>query len=377
MNMATLKTLAMPSDSTTRTPEVDASPTDSVTTTADTGERPDWRGELERAAEAIAGARTLALVCHHTPDGDALGSMLALHHLAAANGCSVVSSWPEPFVVAPHYAFLPGLDLATKPGDYPAAPDVMVSVDCGSMGRLAELAEPARNAGQLIVIDHHASNTGYGQINVIDPDAAASAVVVRRLLARLGWPLNRDAATCLYTGVVCDTGRFQYESTTPEVFRLAAELSDFDLPIASMSRQLFEEHRLAYLRLAGTALQRAVLYPERRMVATWVTAEEMSANGVDIEETEGLIDLVRRTSEADVSCVLKESPEGVRGSLRAVSDFDVSAVARIFGGGGHRAAAGFTSPLPIPDVLATIRDAVPVVVGDSGPGPDHHGHVHP
>ncbi|MEO7836795.1 MAG: DHH family phosphoesterase [Acidimicrobiales bacterium] len=330
--------------------------------------------ELDRAAEAISGARTIALACHHTPDGDALGSMLALHHLAAEVGREVISSWPEPFVVAPHYAFIPGLDLATKPVDYPAAPDLMITVDCGSMGRLGELSAPARAARQLIVIDHHASNTGYGHINVIDPDAAASAVVVRRLLAKLGWALNRDAAVCLYTGLVCDTGRFQYESTTPEVFALAGELASFDLPIASMSRQLFDQHRLAYLRLAGIALQRAVLYPERRMVATWVTAEEMALNQVDIEETEGLIDLVRSTVEADVSCVLKESPEGVRGSLRAVSDFDVSAVARLFGGGGHRAAAGFTSQLSIPEVLEAIRDAVPVVP-PGHPQPAHHGHA--
>lgn len=334
----------------------------------------DWNLEIDRAVEAIAGATSLALACHHTPDGDALGSMLAVHHLAVANGRTVVSSWPDPFTVAPHYAFIPGLDLATKPADYPEAPDVMVSFDCGSMGRLAELSGPARAAHTLVVVDHHATNEGYGHINVIDPNAAASAVVVRRIVDRLGWELNREAATCLYTGLVCDTGRFQYDSTTPEVFALAAELATFDLPIASMSRQLFEQSRIAYLRIVGIALQRAVLYPERRMVATWVTASEMHANGVDIEETEGLIDLVRRTVEADVSCVLKESPEGVRGSLRAVSDFDVSAVARIFGGGGHRAAAGFTTTRSIPDVLATIRDAVPAADPDLAGLPEHHGH---
>lgn len=339
-----------------------------------TGTHPGWDAELDRAVEVIAAADSLALVCHHTPDGDALGSMMAVHHLAVAAGKSVISSWPEPFKVAPHYAFIPGLDLATKPADYPERPDVMVSFDCGSMGRLGGLSTPARAAGTLIVIDHHATNEGYGHINVIDEHAAASAVVVRRLIDRLGWALNRDAATCLYTGLVCDTGRFQHDNTTPEVFNLAAELAAFDLPIASMSRQLFEQHRLAYLRLAGTALQRALIYPERRMVATWVTAEELEANGVDIEETEGLIDLVRRTEEADVSCVLKESPEGVRGSLRAVSDFDVSDVARLFGGGGHRKAAGFTSQLSIPEVLAIIRDAVPVVE-PAGEGPIHHGHA--
>ena len=315
--------------------------------------------ELDRAAEAISSARSLALACHVAPDGDALGSMLALHRLSLAAGKESIASWPEPFVVGPHYTFLPGLDGATKPADFPAVPDVMVTFDCGSLERLGELAEPARAAGCLIVIDHHRTNDGYGAINVIDPDAAASAVIVRRLLDRLGWRLDRDAAICLFTGVVCDTGRFQYDNTTPEVFELAAELTSFGLPVAAINRQLFEEHRLAYLRLVAAALERAELDPDRRFVATWVTADDLEANGVGLEETEGLIDLVRRTTEADVSCVLKETPEGTKVSLRAVSDIDVGAIATSFGGGGHRAAAGFNDERPVPEVLDAIRDKLP------------------
>lgn len=316
---------------------------------------------LDRAAEAIAAAPALALACHHTPDGDAFGSMLALHHLALAAGKESVASWPEPFVVAPHYDFLPGLGLATKPADFPAAPDLMVTFDCGSIGRLGELGHAARNARQLIVVDHHSTNDGYGTINLIDPDAAASAVVVRRLLDRLGWALTRDAAQCLYTGLVCDTGRFQYDNTTPDVFSLAEELSTFGLPIGSMNRQLFEEHRLAYLRLAGAALQRAVYDGERRFVATWITADDLITHDVGLDETEGLIDLLRRATEADVSCVLKETPEGTKVSLRAVNEFDVGQVAIAFGGGGHKAAAGFCVDRPVEEVLAAIRESLPRV----------------
>jgi bifunctional oligoribonuclease and PAP phosphatase NrnA len=319
---------------------------------------------LDQAAEAIASAPSLALACHHTPDGDALGSMLALHHLALANGKQSVASWPEPFQVAPHYRFLPGIDLATKPADYPAAPDLMVTFDCGSVDRLAELGEAARRARALIVVDHHSTNDGYGTINLIDPDAAASAVVVRRLLDRLGWDLSREAALCLYTGLICDTGRFQYDSTTPEVFTLARELTSFDLPIGPMNRQLFEEHRLAYLRLAGAALQRAEYDGDRRFVATWVTAADLAEHGVGLDETEGLIDLVRRTTEADVSCVLKETPDGTKVSLRSVNGFDVGQIAIGFGGGGHKAASGFVSPTPIRVLLDEIRESLPRVATD-------------
>ncbi len=317
--------------------------------------------DLDRAAEAISSAGSLALACHVAPDGDALGSMLALHRLSLAAGKEAVASWPEPFVVGPHYTFLPGLEAATKPADFPAAPDVMVTFDCGSLDRLGELAGPAQAAGCLIVVDHHRTNDGYGAINVVDPDAAASAVIVRRLLDRLGWSLDREAAICLFTGLVCDTGRFQYDNTTPEVFELAAELTRFGLPVAAINRQLFEEHRLAYLRLVAAALDRAQLDVDRRFVATWVTADDLARYGVEMEECEGLIDLVRRTSEADVSCVLKETPAGTRVSLRAVSGFDVSTVAAGFGGGGHRASAGFTSERPVREVLEAIRERLPVV----------------
>jgi phosphoesterase RecJ-like protein len=315
--------------------------------------------ELQRAAEAIERAGSVALACHVMPDGDALGSMLALFHLCRAAGKPAVASWPAPFVVAPHYAFLPGLDACTKPADFPDAPEVMVTFDCGSIDRLAELAVPARAAGELVVVDHHATNTRFGTINLVDPEAAASAVVVRRLAAALGWPLNRDAAMCMYVGLVTDTGRFQYSNTTPEVFEMARELATFDLPIAAMSRHLFEEHRFAYLKLVARCLERAELDTARRFVATWVTMADLEEFGVELEETEGLIDLVRRTAEAEVSCVLKETPEGVRVSLRAIAEVDVAAIAREFGGGGHRFAAGFTASGTVGEVLEAIRSRLP------------------
>lgn len=314
--------------------------------------------ELQRAAAAIAGASSVALACHVNPDGDALGSMLGMFHLCRAAGKPAVASWPEPFVVAPHYTYLPGLDLMTKPADFPSAPDVMLTFDCGSLDRLGSLAAPAQAAAELIVVDHHVTNDRFGTINLIDVDAAATAVVVRALAAQLGWPLNAEAAVCLYTGIVTDTGRFQYSNTTPAVFALAGELSGFGLPIAAISRQLFEEHRFAYLQLVADCLGRAELDRELRLVSTSVTAADLRRRGVEIDEAEGLIDIVRRASEAEVACVLKEAPDGIRVSLRALSEVDVGAIALAFGGGGHRYAAGFTATGTVPAVLAAIKAAL-------------------
>src|SRR5262249_31352751 len=149
---------------------------------------------LTRAAEVIADAREVALACHVSPDGDALGSMLGLHHALRAAGITSVASFPEPFIIAPHYRELPGLDLLTPPDRFPREPSVMVTFDSGSLSRLGDLEGPAKSATELIVIDHHVSNQRYGTINVIDPESAASGVLVRRLIDRLGVPLTRDAA---------------------------------------------------------------------------------------------------------------------------------------------------------------------------------------
>lgn len=316
--------------------------------------------EIARAAEIVRGANHVALACHVQPDGDALGSMLAFHHLCRANGVASVASWGRPFVVAPHYGFLPGLHLATKPGDFPAEPDVMLTFDCGSLDRLGELGGPARAARELIVLDHHASNDRFGTLNVVDTSAAATAVVVRDLARALGWALTRDAAVCLYTGLVTDTGRFQYENTTPEVFELAAELAHFGIPTDEICRKLYEEHRFDYLRLVGAVLARAQLDRDIGFVATWITNFDLDGFGVTLDECEGLIDLVRRTTEADVACVCKESHEGVKVSLRSLagSNIDVGLIARRFGGGGHPYAAGFTAPYPVTGVLDGIRDEI-------------------
>lgn len=313
---------------------------------------------IAEAADAVRGADRIALACHVNPDGDALGSMLALLHVLRAAGHDVVASFPTPFNVAPHYRDLPGLDLLVPPADFPPEPDVMITFDCGSLARLGDLEPAAKGARQLVVIDHHVSNQCFGSINVVEPAAAASGVVVQELIDELGLPLNRDAAVCLYAALICDTGRFQYETTTPAVFDLARRLTEFDVPVPTLSRHLFEEHRFAYLQLLGEALGAAQLIREQRFVWTAVTQDMLRRHGVTIDEVEGLIDILRRAAEAEVTCVLKEEEDGsIRVSLRSLGGVDVHRVAEANGGGGHRFAAGFTSDLDIPTVVARITAA--------------------
>jgi len=314
--------------------------------------------DLAIAAALISAADQVALACHVAPDGDALGSMLALHHVLLAGGRDSVAGFAGTQVTGPHYRELPGLDLLTHPLQYPAEPEVMVTLDCGSLGRLGDLAINAKAAKELIVVDHHVSNTRYGSIHLVDPSAAASAVVVSRLIDALGLPLNQDAAICLYAGLVCDTGRFQYESTGTEAFELARRLVEFDVPIARLNRVLFEEHRLAYLRLVGDVLGRAQMVADKSFIWAAITEADLTQYDVTLEETEGLIDFLRQAKEAETSCVLKEAEGHVRVSLRSLGHVDVSAVAALFGGGGHRYAAGFTTTDPVPQVVETILRAL-------------------
>lgn len=317
--------------------------------------------ELQRAIKVIGSASQVALACHVSPDGDALGSMLGLHHALRAAGRDSVASFPDPFVVAPHYRELPGLDLLTEPGHFPVEPEVMVTFDCGSLNRLGGLVEPAKRAGELVVLDHHASNDRYGSINAVDPAAAATAVLVYRLIEQAPFlELDDRVAVCLYAGIVCDTGRFQYESTTEEVFDIARTLVGYGVPLAQLNRALFEEHRFPYLQLVGALLSRAVLVPDRHFVWVAITQADLRRHDVTLDETEGLIDLVRRTSEAEVSCVLKEEPDGsLRVSLRSLGAVDVCAIAQAQGGGGHRFAAGFTTDATVDATVARIIDALP------------------
>lgn len=315
---------------------------------------------LGEVADVVHGADRLALACHHHPDGDALGSMLAMLLLCEENGKESVASWPSPFVVGPHYEFLPGLDRCRPPAEFPSAPDVMITFDLNSTKRLGELAASARSARELVVLDHHPDSEAFGTVNHIDREAAATAVLVRRLADELGWHLTRDAALCLYVGLVTDTGRFRYPNTTPDVFHLAEELANYDLPIAEITRQLFEQHRFEYVQLVSMALARAELDREHGFMVAWITLDDLERYDVGFDETEGFIDQVRACAEADVACVLKEAPgEGTRVSLRSTGEVDVAALAADFGGGGHSFMAGFSTDEAIGDVIEAIRSRLP------------------
>ena len=324
--------------------------------------------EWSAALDALRDSDEVALLCHVGPDGDALGSMLGLGAALRARGTRVVASFGaatgEEFAVPSAYAFLPGLDLLVAPEGFPAAPPVLVTFDTGSVDRLGSLGDRVAAAGCCVVLDHHATNTRFGTVNLVDTCAAATAVVVVELLDRLGLPLTAEAAAPLYTGLVTDTGSFKYAATTPALHQLAARLLATGIRHDLISRAIWDTASLGYVRLLGDVCSRTELDPAAvrglGLVWTSITAEDLDRHGLGLADVEGVIDVVRTAQEAEVAAVLKGEPgsDAIRVSLRSQGAVDLGALCVPLGGGGHRYAAGFTSYAGFEATLRLLREAL-------------------
>ncbi|MDF2711616.1 MAG: family phosphoesterase [Nonomuraea muscovyensis] len=296
-----------------------------------------------RALELISGADEIALACHVSPDGDALGSMLATAFVLRSLGKRVVASFGDRHFAVPRLLrFLPGQEMLTPPGDFPAAPELMITFDSASPDRLGLLRSNVAAAREVIVVDHHPSSSGFGTLGLVDPKASATAMLVEQLIYRLGGTLDRDIATCLYAGLVTDTGSFRHSSTTPAAHQMAARLVATGLRTDEIARELWDRSPFGYLKVLAAAFDRVVL--DGALVWTYVTRVDRAAYGLPYAELEGIIDIVRRTDEAEVAAVLKEDDEGAwQVSTRSKGAVDVGALCAELGGGGHHTAAGFTS----------------------------------
>jgi bifunctional oligoribonuclease and PAP phosphatase NrnA len=314
--------------------------------------------ELDRAARVLAGATQVALACHINPDADAIGSMLGLASYLSSRGKKVVCSWGNhPFHLPRWMSILDGAGFLVKPERFPDAPELLVALDTAAPERLGVLSANAERAGEVIVVDHHRTNPGFGSIVVLDPDASSTAEIVFRLIERMGGELPDAAAASLYAGIVTDTGRFQYEATSPETLRVAAKLRSHPFDHARMSQVLFEDNSLASLRVLSVALARAVHDPEADMVWTYVTQTDLASASVGLADTDDLIDVVRSARDADVACVLKQQRDGrFKVSLRSRGGTDVGSAALAFGGGGHRLAAGYTSATGAEETVRALAD---------------------
>jgi bifunctional oligoribonuclease and PAP phosphatase NrnA len=325
---------------------------------------PDIEADWSRAVKILDGATEICLACHVRPDADALGSMLAVAHALRGRGARIVASFGDrPFEIPRILRFLPGTTLLRPPDQVPGRPAVMVTFDAASPDRLGLLEPNAAQADELIVLDHHASNTGFGTVNLVDPAAAATAVLACDLIDRIGAELSRDVALGLYAGLVTDTGSFKYPGTSPRVHQMAARLLDTGIEPGVVAHELWDRSPFAFLGLLSAALGRARLEPGvaagRGLVWTTVTRADRAPARLPFELAESVIDVVRRTDEADVAVVLKEDDDGRwQVSVRSKGTADVGRACVALGGGGHALAAGFTGSGTPDEVITALRKAL-------------------
>ncbi len=290
---------------------------------------------FKKVWEKIKKSDNIVLTAHVNPDGDALGSSLSLYPILK-NMKKNVKVFNASTPLPQYLDFLPNFNKVVN--NLPKKIDLMISFDCGSFDRLGIEKTP----GFLINIDHHISNTSYGDINIVDSNAASSSQVVYNLLKTNDVKIEKDSAICLYTALVTDTGSFQYESVNEKVFEFAADMVRCGVKPDFVAKMLFQRDRLSRLRLLAKAYETIELCCEGKVAFVEVTKEMMEITGAIKDDTDTIVNSVRAISSVEVACMLREDDEGIKISLRSKNYADVSKIAVKYGGGGHIRAAGAT-----------------------------------
>jgi phosphoesterase RecJ-like protein len=323
--------------------------------------------DLERVSAELRTRDRFLLTAHEGPDGDALGSLLGMHHLLTQLGKdSVMFLAAKEFPLPVEYRFLPLEEVFHEPPADMACRTV-VFLDCGNIDRMpVDFLTDGGN--DVINIDHHHDNTRFGDFNLVDVEASCTAEIVYDLAILLGARITRDMASALYVGLITDTGKFMYENTNAHTHRVAAELIDAGVDIDDTYRRLYEHVPIEKLRLVVRALQGIQSLCDGRLVLTYISAADYEETGAGEEMTEGVIDHLRSIDGTKVAAVIRDL--GNRGraarkvSLRSSEgDVDVSAIARKNGGGGHKRAAGFSTDLELDDLIAFLSAEVTAQLG--------------
>jgi phosphoesterase RecJ-like protein len=315
--------------------------------------------ELAQAAEAIRSGERFLVTTHENPDGDALGSMLALKLALDQLGkdATMVLAGDAPLPAEYSFMTLEGLQRRV-PDD--ASERILIAVDCANESRIGPDPEVLQLSPLVLDIDPHHDNTRFGDVNVIDAQASSTGELLRDLFRELDVELTPAIAEPLYIALVTDTGRFQYSNTTPKSLRLAAELVESGADLHRIFQGVYESVQFAKLKLLARALQRAQVYEGGRLVVSYLLRDDFQEVGAAEPYSEGIIDYLRAVEGADMAVLIREPPRSGgplrRVSLRASHDeLDVSAIARKSDGGGHRQAAGFSSEASIEEITDFVR----------------------
>lgn len=316
---------------------------------------------LPEILAALRQAQTLCVIGHVRPDGDCVGSQLGLGLALREAGKDVVIWNEDPLPRKLAFLDSGGLFQTPKAGK---TFDCVVATDCATLDRLGKAGDCATQRKLLVNIDHHASNTQYGDLNWVVPDVPSTGELILQLLRYAKWGITPAIANCLFAAISTDTGSFRYSSTRPATFRAAAELVEAGADLGRIGHHVYDSHPMSRFRLLRHVYRQCRLTHDDRIAYFWLRRADYVRAGAEREESEGLIDHVRSIEPVIVACVFEEAGDGVvRISLRSKSDrVDVNQVAQLLGGGGHKAAAGARmagTPLAVQRrVLRALRRAI-------------------
>jgi len=323
--------------------------------------------DLERVGAELQARDRFLLTAHEGPDGDALGSLLGLHKVLTQLGKdSVMFMAAKEFPLPIEYRFLPLEEVFHEP---PAdmADRTVVFLDCGNIDRMP-VEWLTAGGNDVINIDHHHDNTRFGDINLVEVGASCTAEIVYDLARLLGAKITSEIASALYVGLITDTGKFMYENTNAHTHRVAADLIEAGVDVDDTYRRLYEHVPIEKLRLVSRALDRIDSHCDGRLAISYITTADYEATGAGEEMTEGLIDHLRSIDGVKVAAVIRDL--GNRGraarkvSLRSsAGEVDVSAIARMNGGGGHKRAAGFSTDLEYAQLVEFLAGEVTAQLG--------------
>jgi bifunctional oligoribonuclease and PAP phosphatase NrnA len=316
--------------------------------------------DLDQVVGELRQAEKLLLTTHENPDGDALGSLLATHQILTVLGKDALMFMAaDEFPLPAEYRHM---DFNGVLNDPPAdvSDRTVVFLDCGNIDRMP-VDFLQQGDLHILNIDHHHDNTRFGTVNLVVPDASCTAEIVYRISKELGVEITPPIGEALYVALVTDTGRFMYENTTPEAHRMAADLIELGVDVHRVYRRLYEDLPFGRLQLLARALGRVSRYDDGALTVTYLTREDYEETTSMETDSEGIVDHIRAVEGTAVAALVRELLSDERAGVRKVSlrstdgRVDVSRIARGHGGGGHRQAAGFSTELPVEELVERLR----------------------
>lgn len=310
--------------------------------------------EIKKAVALIERSNNIVIASHINPDGDNLGSSLAL--TLALKKFNKKVSIIKSDIIPDTFSFLPGIDLMQDLDNNLDDVDLFIALDCGDKDRLGDNKSILKHANNTINVDHHISNTNFGDVNIVVSDAAATGELVYYIIKEMNIEIDQDIATNLYSAISTDTGSFKFESVTSNTHKIVAELLDTGIDKADINIKLYENMSLTRMKLFIKALTTLEILNNGKIVIMEVTQDMLEETHSSMEDTEGIIAFIRKLDTVEVACLMKElEEEEIKISLRTKKYADASLICEKFNGGGHKRAAGCT-------ILKDIRTAKDLII---------------